>query len=116
MMEFLKTSFGGRYQPDSRWSLLEREQPTGFSYPAACPSVRTNAPPATNVLRAQRNCPSHRSVECLEPLPKDRSVLVPDHFVAPQKSFPSRAAFGRVLAARCGPLFHSAGSEENQAA
>src|SRR6202035_113878 len=111
MMGFLKKSSGGRYQPDLRRLLLGKEPPTEVSCPAACRSVQTNAPPAKSVLRAQRNCLSLRSVECSGPLPRDLLVGVLDHLAVPQMSFAFRAAFGRVLAARCDPLFHSASSE-----
>src|ERR1700722_7923418 len=116
MMVLLKKSPGERYRQDSRRLRLEREQPTEFSYPAACRSGQTNAPPAENALRARRNCLLLRSVVCSEPLPRDQLVEAPDHPAVPQMSFAFRAAFDPVWAARCGPLFHSASSEGHQAA
>src|SRR5579863_3372872 len=116
MMASQTRSSGGRYQPDSRRLPLGTGPPTGVSYRAACRSERTSAPPAENALRAQRNYLSLRSVERSEPPPTGRPVEVPEHLAVLQKSFAFRAAFGPALAARRGPLFHSASSESNQAA
>src|SRR3984957_2702015 len=109
-MAFLKKSSDAESQQGSRRLLRGKEQPAEVSCPAACRSRRTNAPPAENAPRARRNCPSLRSVECSEPLPRDWLFGVPDHPAVLQMSFAFRAAFGLVWAAHCDPLFHSASS------
>src|ERR1700678_4105668 len=116
MMAPRSRSSGGRYWPDLRWLPLEKEPLAEVAYPDACRSRQTNAPPAVSVRRARRNCPSLRSVERSELLPRDWLAGVPVHRAGQRMFLPFRAATGPALAARRGPVFRWAWWGENQAA